>query len=72
MYMEEFMQCTDTCSNHVGCLESCTLDYAKNLENCPCQPNCIDGCPCNFYDCTDIPEARIVKFAYPGYCFFLI
>ena len=54
MYREEFMKCTESCSGKpVGCLETCTDTYASNLETCPCQPKCLDGCPCEEYSCIE-------------------
>ena len=53
-YEDVFTLCTGICSEtgfDMECVMQCYRDYEGNVETCPCQSRCPDGCPCPFYDC---------------------
>ena len=35
-------------------VQQCTRDYAEGIENCPCNSNCPNGCPCPDFVCPSI------------------
>ena len=35
-----------------SCLTDCSRQYAEQIERCPCQSSCPNGCPCPEYQCT--------------------
>ena len=35
----------------VLCVSSCSRQYQNNIESCPCQSGCPNGCPCPEYEC---------------------
>ena len=39
----------------VDCLGDCASEYQENLEKCPCQSGCPNGCPCPNYQCDVAP-----------------
>ena len=45
-----FEECFLACPNQ-ECLLQCKAIYESNLNQCPCQPGCPDGCPCPHYTC---------------------
>ena len=53
-YEDVFTECTGVCSEtgfDMECVMQCYRVYEENIETCPCQSRCPDGCPCPFYDC---------------------
>ena len=57
-----FEECFLGCQNQ-DCLLGCKSIYESNLNQCPCQPGCPDGCPCPRYNCpeTTRPSIGIAK-----------
>ena len=45
-----FEECFLACPNQ-ECLLQCKAIYESNLNQCPCQLGCPDGCPCPHYSC---------------------
>ena len=39
------------------CNANCFREYTSNLEFCPCQSGCPNGCPCNVYQCPETTTA---------------
>ena len=52
-YFEEvYTACIVGCDiGDVLCLAACGREHDANLLNCPCMSNCINGCPCDNYEC---------------------
>ena len=47
-----YVQCILGCSHDDdSCLPDCNREYKANIEECPCQENCPNGCPCPNYTC---------------------
>lgn len=46
-------QCNLDCQdlNENSCYLKCSENFIANHNNCPCQKDCSDGCPCEKYDC---------------------
>ena len=51
MYNVCLMGCTNA---DIVCLMECVRQYETNVETCPCQAECPNGCPCPTYDCSAI------------------
>ena len=50
--------CVVSCSTgDLTCNSNCLRDYTSNLELCPCQPGCPNGCPCDIYQCPETTTA---------------
>ena len=47
-YFECFLECS---MGDLDCEADCLRDFHENLKVCPCQELCLDGCPCEQYDC---------------------
>ena len=49
---ETLYSCLNACPNFdIACDHKCTIDFDKQLKNCPCMENCPGGCPCSDYEC---------------------
>ena len=49
-----FEDCAEDCEDYdLDCDADCFSKYQTALQNCPCMKNCADGCPCEYYECTD-------------------
>lgn len=47
--------CVVSCSTgDFACNGNCFREYTNNLELCPCQSGCPNGCPCDVYECLDL------------------
>ena len=45
-------KCINTCvGGDVDCNGQCASSYTSEIDNCPCNANCPNGCPCPAYDC---------------------
>ncbi|CAG5101913.1 Oidioi.mRNA.OKI2018_I69.chr1.g58.t1.cds [Oikopleura dioica] len=52
----ELSKCTKNCENELFrslCQDQCDQEYFINIETCPCEPGCPDGCPCPNYECEE-------------------
>ena len=48
----KLFECLRDCErSDAVCASDCNRKYVENFENCPCQANCQNGCPCSDYDC---------------------
>ena len=64
--LDEYYACLGECvPPGPECLSNCNRIYDENFNNCPCQQNCPDGCPCPNFECTD-PRAVLVLNSYYG------
>ena len=53
---EEYISCLDNCSpSNSQCPNACNQQYNQGLVDCPCQAGCLDGCPCDHYQCDRPP-----------------
>ena len=49
-----YRNCMFDCDhNDNACYADCNRKYDENIQNCPCKPNCPDGCPCPNYQCPE-------------------
>ena len=49
----EYFECFIECGiGDMECEADCLRDFHENLKKCPCQELCLDGCPCDQYDCS--------------------
>ena len=47
--------CVVMCPPHdAQCISECTRLYDDDINNCPCQDGCQNGCPCPLYECDQI------------------
>ena len=46
-----FTECVLACNHNSECYADCNRDYVDNVEKCPCQSGCVNGCPCAEYYC---------------------
>ena len=54
-YSEVYTKCLTSCQpSDLFCLATCGREYETNLETCPCQIKCPNGCPCPEYNCPNI------------------
>ena len=45
--MEEvYTQCVLSCKHDQDCYGQCNREYTINIEKCPCNSGCPNGCPC--------------------------
>ena len=51
----------------VECLSSCVRELSDNTDNCPCQTNCPNGCPCINYECPPSDPADLSLLILYGY-----
>jgi len=50
----KFEDCAEDCEDYdLDCDADCFSKYQTALQNCPCMKNCAEGCPCDYYECTD-------------------
>lgn len=48
-------QCLDICASFDGaCHQNCTDQYNSSIDNCPCMDQCLEGCPCDGFDCNEL------------------
>ena len=51
-YDEIYDSCILDCpSADLICVATCARDFQQNIEVCPCQSGCPNGCPCENYTC---------------------
>ena len=51
-YEEMYTACILDCDTaDVLCVAACARDFDSNVLECPCNKNCLHGCPCDNYDC---------------------
>ena len=56
-YDDVYSQCLISCPpSDLICLATCGRDFEANLQNCPCQVKCPNGCPCPEYACSDVND----------------
>ena len=49
-----YRNCMFDCDHNDNvCYADCNRQYDENIQNCPCKPNCPDGCPCPSYECPE-------------------
>ena len=49
---QDYRHCVIMCQPHDQlCISDCTRAYDDNIYQCPCQPGCLNGCPCPEYEC---------------------
>ena len=53
MFEDIYIKCLLGCSHDDSCLTYCNREYKANIEECPCQDNCPNGCPCPNYACQE-------------------
>ena len=46
-------RCIYQCQNHELCEVGCLEEFKTRQTDCPCEENCLAGCPCPGYDCID-------------------
>ena len=46
-----FTNCVLACNHNQECYADCNRDYVDNVEKCPCNSKCENGCPCEEYYC---------------------
>ena len=65
MFEEDYHVCIVDCpAADFTCHGICACDYQQNIEQCPCQAGCPDGCPCPIYQCsmtTSSPSMTTIK-----------
>lgn len=49
--MSDLDICKNKCGNNGSCGAQCEREFFENIDNCPCNKNCPNGCPCPKYDC---------------------
>lgn len=53
-YDQLYNLCVLSCSTgDFACNGKCFREYTQNLELCPCQSGCPNGCPCEVYECPE-------------------
>ena len=52
-YFQQILSnCIEDCiPGDIPCSNKCNRQYEASLNDCPCQKNCINGCPCPNYTC---------------------
>jgi len=57
------------CNDDVECETDCTHQFKSRQQNCPCEDNCLAGCPCDDFDCDsgEIP-GRVHQFPNSRFC----
>ena len=50
---QRWLQCLNSCAPFdASCENSCTQAFEVDIASCPCNPKCMDGCPCTgSYEC---------------------
>ena len=49
-----YRNCMYNCDHNDNlCYSACNREFDENIENCPCKPNCPNGCPCPNYECPE-------------------
>ena len=51
--------CTIACGGNYDCISNCTRAYYTCIEDCPCNKNCFQGCPCPEENEFCIPEVEL-------------
>ena len=46
-------RCVYACNGNLDCEIDCLDSFKSRQANCPCEENCISGCPCEEYDCVE-------------------
>ena len=46
-----YRKCTLDCQHDISCYQKCEDQFQESLNNCPCNPGCPNGCPCENYEC---------------------
>ena len=58
-------RCVYDCQDHELCEVGCLEEFKTRQTDCPCEENCLAGCPCPGYDCIDTTSAPDVTTAPP-------
>ena len=52
MYTETYHKCVYSCHpDDIDCFTQCSRNYHQDIQTCPCQSGCPNGCPCPVYQC---------------------
>ena len=43
--------CVYACRENKECEDSCVDQFKESHQDCPCESNCLAGCPCDNYNC---------------------
>ena len=46
-------RCIHACNGDRDCDADCSDQFWYRQRECPCEENCIGGCPCPYYSCTE-------------------
>ena len=53
-YESIYNDCLLSCSpGDISCIAVCARELDSNVEFCPCKSQCLNGCPCDNYDCPE-------------------
>ena len=58
-YTGVYTDCLFDCADDPSCTSNCLRLFDENMTECPCAPNCPDGCPCPVYTCPVMPILTI-------------
>ena len=51
-FEEAYNECINQCPiSDFVCIGTCSREYQNNIDDCPCNTNCPEGCPCPNYEC---------------------
>ena len=60
-YSKEFTSCVISCqTDDFVCASDCAREYDENMQKCPCQSGCPDGCPCPSYQCPSTSASVLI------------
>lgn len=55
-----YNECITNCDhNNYECFGKCSREYDENMEKCPCEEGCPQGCPCPDFNCP--PQSPVVR-----------
>ena len=66
-FERELLACLATCDDEPICVAQCNRELADNIDKCPCQQGCPDGCPCPDYYCHEFVLIQVKRLIYASY-----
>ena len=55
--------CIYVCEGNKNCEDSCVDQFKISQQDCPCESNCLAGCPCDSYSCEQTTTSRTTTTA---------